>query len=89
MADQPDKGVLLARHDVLLQRARGLGTADRGDRAAEATRVINVLAEAFAWLNGTPTTAALVSADSLLTQAEERLRALEGRPAVRGAGGGG
>jgi hypothetical protein len=83
--DRPDKAVLLAKHDALLGRARGLGGADHTDRAVEATRIVNLLAEAFAWLNGSPTAAALVSADSLLTQAEERLRGLEDRPAARGA----
>jgi hypothetical protein len=43
----------------------------------EATRVLNLLAEAFAWLNGAPTSSALVSAESLLTQAEERLKGLD------------
>jgi cob(I)alamin adenosyltransferase len=81
MSDLPAKSDLLSTHGELLDRAKRITASGDADRATEATRILNQLAEAFAWLGGAPTTAALGSARSLLSQAEERLRQLESRRA--------
>jgi hypothetical protein len=71
-----DRDSLLARHGAMLKRAQHLASTD-SERAAEAKRISNQLAEAFAWLSGAPSAEALQSAVSLLAQADERLTRLD------------
>ena len=87
MSDALDQPTLLARHAALKERAQRLATeSPTGDRHTEAVRVLNQLAEAYAWLGPPSTSAAVTSASSLLASAEERLGRLE-RPTARRASG--
>ena len=81
MPDTRQRDLLLARYRALRDRAKRIPASQGDKHAIGAMPALNLLAEAFAWLSGSPAAADFVSAESLLTQAEECLEKLE---AVRG-----